>query len=67
MIATADRVYPTNITVDEAMKLVISAGIIAPPVIEVSRTEQQIQEAQSSGTNLPTQPSPNKMIQPGSG
>ncbi len=67
MIATADRVYPTNITVDEAMKLVISAGIIAPPVIEVSRTEQQIEESQRSGTNLPTQASPNKMIQPGSG
>jgi uncharacterized membrane protein len=35
MIATSDRVHPTNISVDEAMKLVISAGIIAPPIVEV--------------------------------
>jgi uncharacterized membrane protein len=39
MIATADKVYPTNLTVDEAMKLVISAGIIAPPIVEVGQKE----------------------------
>ena len=37
MIATADKVYPTNLTVDEAMKLVISAGIIAPPIVEIGK------------------------------
>ncbi len=39
MIATADKVNPTNLTVDEAMKLVISMGIIAPPVVEVGQKE----------------------------
>jgi uncharacterized membrane protein len=39
MIATPDRIYPTNLNVDEAMKLVISAGIIAPQVLEVNRKE----------------------------
>ena len=42
MIATADKVYPTNLSVDEAMKLVISMGIISPPVIEVGQPWQEI-------------------------
>ena len=42
MIASADKVYPTNISVDEAMKLVISAGIIAPPVVEVGHKEPPV-------------------------
>jgi uncharacterized membrane protein len=37
MIATAEKVYPTNISVDEAMKLVISAGIISPTIVEVGQ------------------------------
>jgi uncharacterized membrane protein len=37
VIATADRVYPTDITVDEAMKIVISAGIIGPRVVDIDK------------------------------
>ena len=39
MIATPDRIYSTNLNVDEAMKLVISAGIIAPQVLEMKNKD----------------------------
>jgi uncharacterized membrane protein len=50
MIATAEKVYPTNISVDEAMKLVISAGIISPPIVEVG------QKAPPAKCQLPEKP-----------
>ena len=33
-IATPDRVLPINMTVEDAMKIVISAGMICPPVLD---------------------------------
>jgi uncharacterized membrane protein len=39
MIATTDKVVLSDITVDMAMKMVISGGIISPPVIEVGVPE----------------------------
>ncbi len=53
MIATADKVYPTNLTVDEAMKLVISAGIISPSVVEVGQKEPVIKDFLNLNLNVP--------------
>jgi uncharacterized membrane protein len=41
MIASADKVVVSNISIDVAMKMVISGGIISPSIIEVGMSETQ--------------------------
>lgn len=39
-IVTPDRVIPTNMSVEDAMKIVLSAGMVCPPVIDVGTGKQ---------------------------
>ncbi|MFC1925229.1 DUF502 domain-containing protein [Chloroflexota bacterium] len=39
-IVTPDRVIPTNISVEDAMKIVLSAGMVCPPVIDYGPSMQ---------------------------
>lgn len=40
-IATPDHVIPTNMSVEDAMKIVLSAGMVCPPVINMKPQEQE--------------------------
>lgn len=39
-IATPDRIIPTSMSVEDAMKIVLSAGMICPPVIDFNISKQ---------------------------
>jgi uncharacterized membrane protein len=41
MIATADKVNPSDISVDEAMKMIISAGIIGPKIVDIDKIGEE--------------------------
>jgi uncharacterized membrane protein len=42
MIATADKINPSDISVDEAMKMIISAGIIGPKVVDIDKISTEM-------------------------
>lgn len=40
-IATPDRVIPTDMSVEDAMKIVLSAGVVCPPIINMGEYKQE--------------------------
>jgi uncharacterized membrane protein len=42
LIATPNRIYPTDLSIDEAMKIIISAGIILPTAVEPQASQPKL-------------------------
>lgn len=40
-IVTEDKITRTDITVDEAMKMIISSGMVSPAVLDIKKTEEK--------------------------